>query len=74
MDNVKRCADGKILMEEAFGSRASSMSHLPQEVAIGQMQLSHLREGKKSENVAHTSTQTDVPKLFILFLMATALL
>lgn len=36
-------------MEEAFGSMASSMSHLPQEFACGQMQPPHLK-GKKKWN------------------------
>lgn len=41
--NLKRCADGKILMEGAVGSMVSSMFHLLQEFAYGQMQLPSLK-------------------------------
>ena len=44
LDNLKRCADGKILMEGAVGSIVSSMFHLLQEFAYGQMQLPSLKK------------------------------
>lgn len=44
LDNLKRCADGKILMEEAVGSMVSSMFHLLQEFAYGQIQLPSLEK------------------------------
>lgn len=43
-DNLKRCADGKILTEEAVGSMVSSMFHLLQEFAQGQIQLPSLKK------------------------------
>lgn len=47
LDSLKKCADGKLLMEETFGSMASGMSHLPQEFVSGQMQLPNWRGGKQ---------------------------
>lgn len=54
-------------MEEAFGSMASSMSHLPQEFAFGQMQLPHLKKEEKKWN-RYSPGELDTPLARVMFL------
>lgn len=77
MDNPKKCADGKILMEETFGSVASSMSHLPWELVFGQILLPSRRGEKKKKRKGYspggldTPLASDAPKLLTLLMAMT---